>query len=260
MNYPNLANQTTDLNQIVETRGTDPIETMRWLATNYRIVLLGEQHDYAGRFMAADLLEAAVKGGANCLCIEVHSIEQEKIDQFLVDGQFVDLPVSAGGGDEEPMQFQQPYVEMLLAARKLKMEIFAVDTDGASMDERDGIMANHISRILQRPNRRCLGVFGLLHLAKRPLIWEAPTLASALLGEFQDDLVTVSRAVPCEMDEYGVWSHLASVNRPLMLSAVDSPFGNIGHTCSEICLKGSDFDYLFFYPKSSVISHHIEAN
>lgn len=232
-----------------------PAEAMTALVRSHRVVGLGEMHDFAGRHLSAELVTAAAAGGAQWLFIEVYSSSQSEIDAFVASGCHRDLPVSAGGGsDDAPMRFQQPYVEMLQAARAAGLRIVAVDVDGADYDQRNRAMACAIARCLSEPGSRGVAVVGQLHLIPRSIFGFADSLATLLRCCFgADEVVTVGRAVPDRAPEFSVWSDVAAVSEPALLPVRGSPFADLAATHGQETLVGSDFDYLLFYASDAVL-------
>lgn len=231
-----------------------PAETLTALMQSHRVVGLGEMHDFAGRHLSAELVTAAAAGGAQWLFIEVYSSSQFEIDAFVASGCHSDLPASAGGGSDEPMRFQQPYVEMLQAARAAGLRIVAVDVDDADYDQRNRAMACAIARCLSEPGSRGVAVMGQLHLIPRSIFGFADSLATLLRCRFgADEVVTVGRAVPDQAPEFSVWSDVAAVREPGLLPVRGSPFADLAATHGKETLVGSDFDYLLFYAGDAVL-------
>lgn len=231
-----------------------PAEAITRLMREHRILGLGEMHDFAGRHLSAELVTAAAEGGAQWLFVEVYSSSQAEIDAFVVSGCHRDLPVSAGGGCDEPLRFQQPYVEMLTAARTAGLRIVAVDVDGADYDQRNRAMACAIAGCLGEPGSRGVAVVGQLHLIPRSIFGFSDSLATLLRGRFgADEVVTVGRAVPDPAPEFSVWSDVAAARRPGLLPMQDSPFADLAATHGHESLLGSDFDYLLFYAHDAVL-------
>jgi hypothetical protein len=240
------------MRQHVARHGQEPRAAVRALMHDHRLLCLGEKHDYAGRYMAAELVSAAAQGGARWLFVEVYDHEQAEIDTFSRSGFHQDLPVSTGGGCVTPMRFQQPYVEMLLSARHAGMRIVAVDRHGVSYDQRNECMALAVARHLRNPADRGVVVVGHLHLVPRSLFGRPPLMATLLREELGGGVVTIARAVPGPAPNYSVWADVAGVSEPCLMPVAGSPFELLGATYGRETMRGADFDHLFFYPAAAV--------
>jgi hypothetical protein len=232
--------------------GTDPVETAQALMQSHQLLCLGEMHDFAGRYMGASLITAAAQGGAQFLFIEVYQTSQFEIDEFVLTGAIESLPVSAGGGNEPPMRFQQPYVEMLCAARDAGMRIIAIDCEDGDFDERNRVMAQIIQTHLCDPALRGVAVVGQLHLVNRQIFGSAPSMSTRLRGMLNGSVVTIGRATPDTYPQFSVWADVAGVSQPKLLSTAHSPFETLPSTYGDETILGSDFDHIFFYPTEAV--------
>jgi hypothetical protein len=233
--------------------GVPPLPAMQQLMRHHRLLCLGEVHDFAGRFMAAEMVAAAAQGGARTLFVEVYDSEQPKLDRFAVDGDHEWLPVSAGGGRARPYRFQQPYVQMLQAARGCGMRIVAIDSQGADYDERNVQMTTAVLRYLQQHDQRAVAIVGQLHLMRRQILGQAPSMATRLRAALGASIVTIGRAVPDALPEFSVWADVAGVAEPRLLCTDGSPFADLPSTFGTETLMGSDFDHLLFYPAAAVL-------
>lgn len=232
----------------------EPCSVVRELARTHRLLCLGEMHDRAGRYMSGQLVHAAAQGGARYLFVEIYAEHQAQLDRFSKTGCPTHLPPSAGGGSSTPMPFQQPYVDMLCAARAAGMRIIAFDAKGADYDERNHVMALTVEQYL-----RCdagsgsgVAVVGQLHLVSRPVLGFTTSMAALLRRSLGDSVVTVGRAVPDVWPAFSVWADVANVVAPAMLQVAGSPFESLVSTWGDETLVGSDFDHIFFYPAAAV--------
>jgi hypothetical protein len=228
-----------------------PLAQVRELMRSHQILCLGEIHNYAGRYMLADMVEAAGSAGASVLFVEVCTSEQQRLDLYMRSGLRADLPESAGGG-AEAFDFQQPYVEMLLAARALGMRVVAIDQPYAPINERDAIMAKNVIRFLSKqPHEKVVLVAGQLHLLRRPFLHMEKPLASYLYEQFSGQAVTMGRAFLDPMfPEFSLWAAAACSDQypPAVLPTEYAPFAQMPGAVGADPLYGSDFDYVFFYP------------
>jgi hypothetical protein len=241
----------------------EPLAAVRALMRGTQLLCLGEMHDFAGRFMSAELVAAAAQGGARWLFIEVYASQQTMIDRFIATGLHEQLPASAGGGSATPMRFQQPYVEMLHAARLAGMRIVAIDVEGADFDERNRAMAWHIEQCLlgdvEGAGSRGVAIVGQLHLVPRSIFGHAPSMATHLRASLGGSLVTIGRAVPDEVAQFSVWADVADVAEPCLMRVQGSPFEGLASTYCDETLRGSDFDHIFFYPAAAVRAQPVGA-
>jgi hypothetical protein len=203
--------------------------------------------------MAASLITAAAQGGAKFLFVEVYQTSQSDIDEFMRTGQIEFLPVSAGGGGEPPMRFQQPYVEMLCAARDAGMRIIAIDCEDGDFDERNFVMAQMIQTHLCDPTLRGVAVVGQLHLVNSLIFGSAPSMSTRLRGFLSGGVVTIGRATPDLYPQFSVWADVADVSLPRLLSTSNSPFEPLPSTYCKETIRGADFDHIFFYPAAAVL-------
>jgi hypothetical protein len=232
----------------------EPLAAVHSLMRESRLLCLGEMHDFAGRFMSAELVIAAAHAGAQWLFIEVYASQQAQIDAFIASGRHEELPDSAGGGQAVPMRFQQPYVEMLMAARACGMRIVAIDNEDVSSDDRDVLMADAVRCHLNSSAERGVAIVGQLHLVPRPIFGRGPSMVTLLRPNLGPSLVAIGRAVPDAIAEFSVWADVADVREPCLLSVAGSPFAPLPSTFGDETLYGSDFDHLFFYPAESVLA------
>jgi hypothetical protein len=166
------------------------------------------------------------------------------------------LPVSTGGGGVVPMRFQQPYVEMLHAARLAGLRIVAIDRDGVDYDQRNECMARAVARHLADAADRAVAIVGQLHLVPRAIFGRAPSMATRLRQHLGDSIVTVGRAVPDVIAELSVWSNVADVREHCLMPVAGSPYESLGSTHGRETLRGADFDHILFYPAAAVIDTH----
>ena len=237
--------------------GAEPCSVVRELARTHRLLCLGEMHDRAGRYMSGQLVSAAAQGGARYLFVEIYAEHQAQLDRFSKTGCPTHLPASAGGGNSTPMPFQQPYVDMLCAAREAGMRIIAFDAQGADYDERNHVMALTVEQYLGADAGSGVAVVGQLHLVSRPILGFTTSMAALLRGSLGDSVATVGRAVPDVWPAFSVWADVADVTAPAMLRVIGSPFESLASTWGDETLVGSDFDHIFFYPAAAVgVSRH----
>jgi hypothetical protein len=253
LGYPMPSETLVDLRRHLRLHGAEPLAAVRALMQSHRLLCLGEMHDFSGRFMSAEFVAAAAQGGARWLFIEVDDAQQLLIDEFVRTGMHELLPQSVGGGSAVPMRFQQPYVEMLHAARHAGLRIVAVDHADAGFDRRNQLMAHAVARCLAHPAERGVAVVGQLHLTSRTIFGEEPSMATRLRTSLQGSVVTIGRAVPDAMPEFSVWSNVADVRKPCLMPVAGSPFERLGSTHGHPTLCGADFDQLFFYPAAAVL-------
>lgn len=232
----------------------EPLAAVRGLMQSHRLLCLGEMHDFAGRYLLPDLVAAAAEAGAQWLFLEAYHHEQPQIDHFVQTGKTVDLPESMGGGGEPVMQFQQPYVDMLHRARQHDLRMVAIDLPSASLDERNWHMAQAIAGCLNSAPDSCgVVVVGQLHLVPRHMLGHGDSMSTLLRKHWEGSLVTLGRAVPDRMPQFSVWSDVAAVRKPKLLSMNESPFATLPATHYEDTLVGSDFDHLLFYPAAAAL-------
>ena len=159
------------------------------------------------------------------------------------------------------MRFQQPYVEMLHAARNAQMRVIAIDSEDVDFDARNLAMADRIQRCLagdkEFSGSRGVAIVGQLHLVPRSIFGYAPSMAAHLRTSLVGGLVTIGRAVPDEAAQFSVWADVAAVDQPRMLRVEGSPFVALASTYCDETLCGSDFDHIFFYPAASVRSERL---
>ena len=254
LGYAEPAHQLQAFRQHLAAAAFRPAEAISALVRAHRFVGLGEMHDFAGRHLSAELITGAAAGGAQWLFIEVYGSSQFEIDAFVASGCRRHLPVSAGGGADEPMRFQQPYIEMLHAARAAGLRIVAIDLDHADYDGRNRAMACAVERCLSEPGSRGVAVVGQLHLIPRSILGFGDSLATLLRDRFgADEVATVGRAVPDPMPEFSVWADVAGVCEPALLPMHRSPFADLAATHWHETLVGSDFDHLLFYDRAAVL-------
>ena len=232
--------------------GAEPYAAVRELARRHRLVCLGEMHDLAGRFMSAELVSAAAQGGARLLFVEVYADEQAQLDRFVKSGRRAHLPLSVGGGPAAPLPFQQPYVDMLMAARAAGMRIIAFDAKDADYDERNHVMALTVEQHLLENDGRGVAVVGQLHLVARPVLEFTTSMAGLLRESLGGSVVTVGRAVPDVWQPFSVWSDVADVEAAILLRVDGSPFESLASNWGDEFLVGSDFDHILFYPAAAV--------
>jgi hypothetical protein len=244
-----------ELRAHLDAHAVEPISAVFELMRTHGLLCLGEMHDYAGRYLSAELIDAAARAGARTLFVEVYDTQQDGIDRFTESGDHARLPVSAGGGREPPYRFQRPYVQMLHAARDHGMRIVAIDSEGADYDERNMMMAEAIRRHFEAEcgSTQAVAVVGQLHLTRRTVLGDAPSMATRLRASLQRPLVTIGRAVPDAMPEFSVWADVADVSEPCLLRSDGSPFAQLPSTLCAESLLGSDFDQLLFYPAAAVL-------
>jgi hypothetical protein len=254
LGHPDPAASLRTLRQHLAAHAIEPVAGVQSLMRRSRLVCLGEMHDFAGRFMSAELVMAAARAGARWLFVEVYASQQAQIDAFAATGRHEQLPASAGGGQAVPMRFQQPYVEMLIAARSAGLRIVAIDNEGVSSDERDVLMAQAVQRHMRGSADRGVAIVGQLHVVPRPILGRGPSMAALLRPHLGGSLVTVGRAVPDAMARFSVWADVAGVQEPCLLSVAGSPFAPLASTLCEESLHASDFDHVFFYPADSVLA------
>jgi hypothetical protein len=234
----------------------EPLAAVSSLMQQCRLLCLGEQHDFAGRFLLPELITAAAEGGARWLFLEIYQDQQREVDLFWRSGRRQDLPESAGGGDDEVMRFQQPYVEMLFAARSAGLIPICIDAEGADYDQRNALMAQRIAGCLSSNNHRGVVVAGHLHLAPRRLLGDEDSLVMRLEtpgAGLEGSIITVGRAVPDAMPEFSVWADVGNVAQPCLLAVQGSPFASLPAIVGADAMHADDFDYLLFYPASSVL-------
>ena len=254
LGYTNAAERLRAMRTHLASAALRPAETVTQLMQTHRFVGLGEMHDFAGRYLLADLVAAAAAGGAQWLFVEVYSSSQAAIDAFVSCGDHRQLPESAGGGMEAPMRFQQPYIDMLQAARAAGLRIVAIDADNADHDQRNRVMASAVERCLQEPGSRGVAVVGQLHLIPRSILGFGDSMATLLRESLgADEVVTVGRGVPDAAAEFSVWSDVAAVIEPALLPVLGSPFVNLAATHWHETLVACDFDYLLFYAAHEVL-------
>jgi hypothetical protein len=241
------------LRSYVDIHGTDPLSAAQELMQTHQLLCLGEIHDFAGRYMGDSLITAAARGGAEFLFIEVYQTSQFEIDEFVLTGNIECLPLSAGGGNQPPMRFQQPYVEMLCAARNSGMRIIAIDCEDGDFNERNRVMAQMIQTHLCDPPSRGVAVVGQLHLVNSLIFGNGPSMSTRLRGMLYGSVVTIGRATPDSYPQFSVWANVADVSQPKMLSTANSPFETLQSTYGGETILGADFDHIFFYPAAAVI-------
>jgi hypothetical protein len=241
-----------DARAFLAQHGQAPLEMVRTLVQRHQFMCLGEIHNYPGRFMLADMVRAAAQAGADTLFVEIATDDQAQLDVFMQTGQRADLPESAGGGSSEIFDFQQPYVEMLEAARASGMRVKAIDQPYAPFSARDAIMAeNVLNQLAAAPAHRALAVVGQLHLLPRPYLHAAKSLATYLREHLAGGVVTIGRSfLDPEYAEFCLWSAAAQSDalQPCVLPVEYSMFADMANSVGSGPLYGSDFDYLFFYP------------
>jgi ABC-type amino acid transport substrate-binding protein len=232
--------------------GQPPLETVRALVQRHRVVCLGEIHNYPGRFLLADMVRAAAQAGAETLFVELAAADQAQLDVFMRTGLNADLPESAGGGGAEIFDFQQPYVEMLDAARASGLRLVAIDQPYAPFSARDAIMAeNALTNLEACQVQKAVIVVGQLHLLPRPYMHTAKSLATYLRERFAGQVATMGRSfLDPDYAEFCLWSAAAQSDTlpPSVLPAEYSLFANMANSTGNNPLYGNDFDYLFFYP------------
>jgi hypothetical protein len=254
LGWPTPRARVAALRNHLRAQGVDPLPAVFELMRAHRLLCLGEMHDFAGRFMGAELVAAAAQAGARTLFIEVYDAQQPLIERFLRDGDHAQLPISAGGGQAVPYRFQEPYVHLMHTARAYGLRIVAIDSEGADYDERNVLMAAAIRRHLAAHDGRAVAVVGQLHLMRRvTIIGNAPSMATRLREHFGDAVVTIGRAVPDAMPEFSVWADVGDVSEPRLLQMAGSPFAELPSTFCAETLLGSDFDHLLFYPAAAVL-------
>lgn len=219
-------------------------------ARRHRIVGLGEMHTLRGRALLPALDEAAARGGARILFLEVRTDEQAGLDAFAASGRVADLPASLGGGPEEPLPSDLPYHAMLIAARRLGLRLVAMDHDSSDECERDRYMAEVVRRELSRAaGATAIVVVGQLHLMRRaqPLS-EAPLalLLERALGA--DALWTLGRAVPDPEPGLCLWTLVAAPRVPAVIARGYGPLDRLPSHCASSPLLGADFDALLLVP------------
>jgi hypothetical protein len=230
-----------------------PLPAVRALMQQCRLLCLGEQHDFAGRYLSAELVTAAAQAGARTLFVEVYDHEQAVIDEFVRSGLHEFLPLSAGGGGAVPMRFQLPYVQMMHAARDAGLQIVAIDRDGLQSHERDEHMAESIRAHLSKKPCKAVAIAGQLHLVSRLVYGRGMSMASHLRPWLGHDLVTVGRAVPDDYPEFSIWSDVAAVKKPWLLPTAESAWFELPYTSSDGSFCCGDFDHVLFYPAQAVL-------
>jgi hypothetical protein len=261
LGWEDPASAADDFRRFVQVHGVEPCGAVESLTAKARLLCIGEMHDFAGRYMAAEIIAAAARGGARWLFIEVYDTRQVEIDSFLETGLHALLPVSAGGGSEIPMRFQLPYVTMLHAARMAGMKVIAMDRQGAGFDERNEHMASAICRIMDDPTERGVAVVGQLHLVPNCPLGDGVSLPNRVRQKWaqvnqsfaSSRVVTVGRAVPDECREFSVWADVGGALEPRLVSTAGSPFSSLASATEHNTVFGGDFDYLFFYPADAVL-------
>ena len=234
----------------------EPVAAVRGLMQQCRLLCLGEQHDFSGRFMAPELVTAAAAGGALWLFLEIYQEQQREVDLFWRTGRRQDLPESAGGGDDEVMRFQQPYVEMLFAARSAGLKPICIDAEGADYDQRNALMAQRVATCLSSNDRHGVVVAGHLHLSPRRLMGDEDSMVTRLMAPsmgLESSIITIGRAVPDAMPEFSVWADVGSVARPCLLAVRESPFAGLPAIVGNDAMHADDFDHVLFYPAASVL-------
>lgn len=221
----------------IQQKGHDPVMALERLMQKNQVLLLGEQHDAnPHRLALPEYILAAVAGGATHLAVEFDPQDQAGIDHYMSTGDSSKLH----GAMRAP-----GYFDALEAARKTGLKIVAIDNK--KYDDRDGVMALGIERILRRdPHAKVVAVIGANHVGD--IFYEDGTLHPDLsvtrrLRESGLSVVSVNGAIN------GTLSRAARVNDPTLIPTSGSPVESVlSHPPDVVNRPGGGFDYLIYYP------------
>jgi hypothetical protein len=127
------------------------------------LVIVGEAHDFNGRYLSKEIVNAAAAGGAKVIFLEVSKKDQAILDEFSKTGNTSILEKIGVGGHI----YGKPLVDALVAARNKGMKIIATDDLdlGLDVESRNRIAADTISDYQNKNNgAKGLYIVGQAHI------------------------------------------------------------------------------------------------
>jgi hypothetical protein len=234
----------------VQTNGQDPVEGFGKLMRDNRLLILGEAHDFNGRYLSAELVRAAADNGATVLFVEGDISEQAKFDNFMRTGNADALPVEFGGDSI----YNKPYVDALRVARERGMQVVAVDPRGNDLEQRNAVMSQRISNYLaSHPQAKGVFIVGQRHVdAPSGITDGVKTVQDRFTSELRGQTAVIGRfSHKPTLIDYGVIASAAGNREPTLVTTRDNPLVALPDR-SGGARVGQTMDYLLIYPYQPV--------